>query len=62
MQVRMQGIGKAFGPVHVLEGVDFNIAGGEVHALMGEKRRGQVHVDENPVRLLCSRRGSYSDR
>ena len=37
----MQGIGKAFGPVRVLEGVDFNIAGGEIHALMGENGAGK---------------------
>ena len=41
MQVTMQGIGKAFGPVHVLEGVDFSIAGGEIHALMGENGAGK---------------------
>ena len=41
MQVTMQGIGKAFGPVHVLEGVDFNIAAGEIHALMGENGAGK---------------------
>lgn len=27
MQVTMRGIGKGFGPVRVLEGVDFNIGG-----------------------------------
>jgi ribose transport system ATP-binding protein len=37
----MQGIGKSFGPVRVLEGVDFNIAGGEIHALMGENGAGK---------------------
>jgi ribose transport system ATP-binding protein len=37
----MQGIGKSFGPVHVREGVDFNIAGGEIHALMGENGAGK---------------------
>ena len=41
MNVTMQGIGKSFGPVRVLEGVDFNIAGGEIHALMGENGAGK---------------------
>jgi ribose transport system ATP-binding protein len=41
MQVTMRGIGKAFGPVRVLEGVDFNIGGGEIHALMGENGAGK---------------------
>ncbi|NIE65352.1 sugar ABC transporter ATP-binding protein [Burkholderia sp. Ax-1719] len=41
MQVMMQGIGKAFGPVRVLEGVDFHIEAGEIHALMGENGAGK---------------------
>jgi ribose transport system ATP-binding protein len=41
MQVTMRGITKAFGPVHVLEGVDFSVAGGEIHALMGENGAGK---------------------
>ncbi len=41
MQVMMRGIGKAFGPVRVLEGVDFHIEAGEIHALMGENGAGK---------------------
>ena len=41
MNVVMQGISKAFGPVRVLEQVDFAIAGGEIHALMGENGAGK---------------------
>ena len=41
MNVTMQGIGKSFGPVRVLEGVDFNFAGVEIHALMGENGAGK---------------------
>jgi ribose transport system ATP-binding protein len=41
MQVAMKGISKSFGPVRVLEGVDFSIAGGEIHALMGENGAGK---------------------
>lgn len=37
----MQGIGKSFGPVRVLEGVDFSVAGGEIHAIMGENGAGK---------------------
>jgi ribose transport system ATP-binding protein len=41
MQLEMRGISKSFGPVRVLEEVDFNIAGGEIHALMGENGAGK---------------------
>jgi ribose transport system ATP-binding protein len=41
MQVTMRGIGKAFGPVRVLDAVDFNIGAGEIHALMGENGAGK---------------------
>jgi ribose transport system ATP-binding protein len=41
MKVTMQGIGKSFGPVRVLEGVDFSVAGGEIHAIMGENGAGK---------------------
>src|SRR5580658_4710088 len=37
----MQGISKSFGAVRVLDNVDFNIAGGEIHALVGENGAGK---------------------
>jgi ribose transport system ATP-binding protein len=41
MQIAMKSISKSFGPVKVLEGVDFSIVGGEIHALMGENGAGK---------------------
>ncbi|WP_293766294.1 sugar ABC transporter ATP-binding protein [uncultured Aquitalea sp.] len=41
MTVSMRGICKAFGPVKVLESVDFAVAAGEIHALMGENGAGK---------------------
>ena len=41
MNVTMKGISKSFGPVRVLDGIDFSIAGGEIHALVGENGAGK---------------------
>lgn len=39
--VRLRGIGKAFGPVRVLDGVDLDLHPGEVHVLAGENGAGK---------------------
>ena len=37
----MKGICKSFGPVRVLDGIDFAVAGGEIQALIGENGAGK---------------------
>lgn len=50
----MKGIGKTFGSVRVLGGVDFELAGGEVHILAGENGAGKSTL----IKILA---GVYRD-
>ncbi|MFN3682316.1 MAG: sugar ABC transporter ATP-binding protein [Fimbriimonadaceae bacterium] len=47
--LRTEGLGRSFGGVRALDGVDLDIEGGEVHALCGENGAGKSTL----IRILC---------
>ncbi|MFI5279526.1 MAG: ABC transporter ATP-binding protein [Gemmatimonadales bacterium] len=56
--VRMRGIMKRFGPTEALRGVDFALAPGEVHALLGENGAGKTTLMHVLFGLLRADAGS----
>lgn len=42
--VRLTGVSKTFGGVRALENVDFDVQGGEIHALLGENGAGKSTI------------------
>ena len=51
------GLTKRFTGTLALDNIDFDVRRGEVHALLGPERRGQVHADKNPGGRLSGGRG-----
>ncbi len=58
MQLVLRGIGKRFGPVRVLHGIDLAVGGGELVALLGENGAGKSTVSSIIAGLLLPDEGS----
>lgn len=52
---QLRGIGKTFGPVRVLEGIDFDLRPGEVHILAGENGAGKSTL----IKILAGIHADY---
>ncbi|HKJ57508.1 MAG TPA: ABC transporter ATP-binding protein [Nitriliruptoraceae bacterium] len=60
LAVQMTGISKAFGPVQALDDVDFRVAPGEVHGLLGENGAGKTTLMNVLTGLYLADAGSVS--
>lgn len=59
MKLKMDRICKSFGSNEVLKSVGFQLGEGEICALLGRKRRGQIDADEYSGRRFAAGFGRY---
>ena len=55
--IEISGLVKTFGPTRALDGLDLEVAAGEVHGFLGPNGAGQVDDDPRPARAPARRRG-----
>ena len=53
----LEGVSKRFGPVQALEGVDFEVRGGEVVALVGDNGAGKSTLVKSIAGIYIAGRG-----
>ncbi len=56
-RLQLHRISKRYPGCLANDAIDLSIAPGEIHALLGEKRRGQKYVDEDYLRRYSCRFG-----
>ena len=55
--IDVSGLVKTFGSFRALDGLELQVATGEVHGFLGPNGAGQVHDDPRPARAAARRRG-----
>ena len=55
--IHVRGLEKSYGELHVLRGVDFDVARGSIFALLGSNGAGKTTVVQDPVHAAQGRRG-----
>ena len=62
MAVSLRGVTKHYGALHAVDGVDLDIARGEIFGPSALQRRGQKHVVQNDVYLIPATSGDPGRR
>ena len=60
--IEMRDVGKSYGAIRALRGINLDRAGGGGHLRPRRQRRGQVHPDQDHVRPARAQRGRHEGR